>query len=79
MHASGPQRGTSYAPATARVRPAAGGSADPAARFVSARQMAHELGEILREGGSWGDADVLVGNAVAEARLAQRQLPPPDK
>ncbi|HEY0482736.1 MAG TPA: serine/threonine-protein kinase [Kofleriaceae bacterium] len=51
-------------------------SQDPEARFVSARQMAHELGEILREGDSWGDADVLVGNAVAEARIAQRQLPP---
>jgi len=25
-------------------------AADPAARFVSARQMAHELGEVLREG-----------------------------
>jgi serine/threonine protein kinase len=54
-------------------------SADPAARFVSARQMAHELGEILREGGreggSWGDADVIVGTAVAEARIAQGSLP----
>jgi serine/threonine protein kinase len=50
---------------------------DPAARFVSARQMAHEIGEILREGDSWGDADVLVGNAVAEARIAQSNLPPP--
>jgi serine/threonine protein kinase len=49
-------------------------SQDPEARFVSASQMAHELGEILREGDSWGDADVLVGNAVAtavaEARIA---------
>lgn len=52
-------------------------SADPAARFVSARQMAHELGEILREGGSWGDADVLVGTAVAEARIAANSLPAP--
>jgi eukaryotic-like serine/threonine-protein kinase len=43
---------------------------DPAARFVSARQLAHELGEILREGGPWGDADVIVGTAVAEARIA---------
>lgn len=51
-------------------------AADPADRFVSARQMAHELGEILREGGSWGDADVLVGTAVAEARIAAAQLPP---
>jgi serine/threonine-protein kinase len=52
-------------------------SLDPGARFVSARQMAHEFGEILREGDSWGDADVLVGNAVAEARIAQQSLPPP--
>ena len=52
-------------------------SQDPGQRFVSARQMAHEIGEILREGGSWGDADVLIGNAVAEARIAQSQLPPP--
>lgn len=52
-------------------------SQDPAARFVSARQMAHEIGEILRDGDSWGDADVLVGNAVAEARIAQQNLPPP--
>jgi len=56
-------------------------SADPASRFVSARQMAHELGEILREGGregaSWGDADVIVGTAVAEARVALSSLPPP--
>ena len=55
-------------------------SADPAARFVSARQMAHELGEILRDGGregaSWGDADVIVGTAVAETRIAHRNLPP---
>jgi serine/threonine-protein kinase len=51
-------------------------SADPADRFVSARQMAHELGEILREGGSWGDADVLVGTAVAETRIAMANLPP---
>lgn len=52
-------------------------AADPAARFVSARQMAHELGEILRDGDSWGDADVIVGTAVAEARIAQTRLPPP--
>jgi serine/threonine-protein kinase len=55
-------------------------SADPAARFVSARQMAHELGEVLREGGreggSWGDADVIVGTAVAEARIALNAVPP---
>jgi serine/threonine protein kinase len=48
---------------------------EPEQRFVSARQMAHEIGEILREGDSWGDADVLVGNAVAEARIAQASLP----
>jgi serine/threonine-protein kinase len=55
---------------------------DPAARFVSARQMAHELGEILREGGreggSWGDADVIVGTAVAEARIALSNLQDPE-
>jgi serine/threonine protein kinase len=50
-------------------------SLDPASRFISARQMAHELGEILREGGSWGDADVIIGTAVAEARIAQGNLP----
>src|SRR5204863_8929626 len=49
---------------------------EPDARFVSARQMAHEFGEILRGEESWGDADVLVGNAVAEARIAQANLPP---
>ena len=38
--------------------------------------MAHELNEILRGEDSWGDADVLVGNAVAEARVGQAQLPP---
>jgi len=47
---------------------------DPAERFVSARQMAHQIGEILRED-SWGDADVLIGTAVAEARIAQGNLP----
>jgi len=49
-------------------------SKDPADRFVSARQMAHQIGEILRED-SWGDADVLIGTAVAEARIAQGNLP----
>jgi len=49
-------------------------SKDPADRFVSARQMAHTIGEILRED-SWGDADVLIGTAVAEARIAQGKLP----
>jgi hypothetical protein len=43
--------------------------------------MAHELGEILRDGGrdggSWGDADVIVGTAVAEARIAQGAATPP--
>ena len=56
-------------------------SPDPADRFISARQMAHELGEILRDGGrdggSWGDADVIVGTAVAEARIAQGAATPP--
>ncbi|HEX3762278.1 MAG TPA: serine/threonine-protein kinase [Kofleriaceae bacterium] len=51
-------------------------SKEPEARFVSARQMAHELNEILRGEDSWGDADVLVGNAVAEARVGMAQLPP---
>ena len=51
-------------------------AADPARRFGSAREMAHEFSEVLREGGSWGDADVVVGTAVAEARLAAQSMPP---
>lgn len=46
-------------------------AADPAARFPSARAMVHELSEIMRLDDSWGDADVIVGNAVAEARAAR--------
>ena len=41
------------------------------ARRTSARAMAQELGEILRESGPWIDADVLVGRTVAQARDAQ--------
>ena len=52
-------------------------SAKPDDRHPSARAMAHELNEILaKEAGSWGDADVIVGSAVAEARLAKPRLPP---
>lgn len=46
-------------------------AADPAARFSSARAMVHELSEILRVDDSWADADVIVSNAVAEARAAR--------
>ncbi len=46
-------------------------SADPEKRFPSARAMVHELNEILRVDDSWGDADVIVGDAVAEARAAR--------
>jgi serine/threonine protein kinase len=49
-------------------------AAEPAARFPSARAMVHELNEILRTDDSWGDADVLVGSAVAEARAAKHRL-----
>jgi serine/threonine protein kinase len=49
-------------------------AADPAARFESARAMVHELSEILRVDDSWGDADVIVGTAVAEARAARHEL-----
>jgi serine/threonine-protein kinase len=41
---------------------------DPEARFASARAMVHEISEIMRLDDSWGDADLLVGNAVADAR-----------
>lgn len=50
-------------------------AADPAARFPSARAMVHELSEILRVDDSWADADVIVGNAVQEARAARQGLP----
>ncbi len=49
-------------------------AADPKARQTSARAMVHELNEILRKDDSWGDADVLVSNAVAEARIAKQRL-----
>jgi eukaryotic-like serine/threonine-protein kinase len=49
-------------------------SPDPKARFASARAMVHELSEILRVDDSWGDADVIVGNAVMQARAARQQL-----
>ncbi len=48
-------------------------AADPASRFNSAREMAHELNEIMREDDSWGDADMIVSTAVAEARIAQKR------
>jgi eukaryotic-like serine/threonine-protein kinase len=51
--------------------------ADPAKRFVSAREMAHELNEVLRTGESWGDPDAIIGAAVAEARVAKAKLPAP--
>jgi eukaryotic-like serine/threonine-protein kinase len=41
------------------------------ARRTSARAMVQELGEIMRESGSWIDSDVLVGRTVAQARDAQ--------
>jgi serine/threonine-protein kinase len=48
---------------------------DPAKRFPSARAFAHELNEILRrDEKTWGDADALVSNAVAEARQAKQRL-----
>jgi serine/threonine protein kinase len=50
-------------------------AADPDKRFPSARYMANELGEVLREQG-WGDADMIVANAVAEARASLQLLPP---
>jgi eukaryotic-like serine/threonine-protein kinase len=49
-------------------------SADPAARFESARAMVHEFSEIMRIDESWGDADVIVGTAVEQARAARRDL-----
>ena len=50
---------------------------DPAKRFANAREFAHELSEVLREdGGTWGDADMIVANAVAEARVAKNRVPP---
>ncbi|HTR55879.1 MAG TPA: serine/threonine-protein kinase [Kofleriaceae bacterium] len=49
-------------------------AADPAKRFVSARYMADELGETLRASG-WGDGDMIVASAVAEARASLQQVP----
>jgi eukaryotic-like serine/threonine-protein kinase len=49
-------------------------NADPAARFKSAREMAHEFSEIMRTDATWGDPDVLIGTAVAEARMAKNRL-----
>ena len=48
--------------------------ADPAGRQESARAVAYELGEALREGGPRGDADEIVVNAVARARSAKKRL-----
>ncbi len=50
-------------------------SPEPEKRFASAREMAHELGEVLRTGGSWGDADMIIAGAVAEARAAKGKVP----
>jgi serine/threonine protein kinase len=50
--------------------------AEPTKRFPSAREMAHELSEVLRVGGTWGDADAIVGSAVADTRAAKQRLPP---
>jgi serine/threonine-protein kinase len=47
---------------------------DPAARQESARAVAYELGEALREGGPRGDADEIVVNAVARAQSAKKRL-----
>ncbi len=52
-------------------------SADPAARFASARVMLAELSEIVRLDMSWRDPDELVGAAVSEARDAQHRLTEP--
>ena len=52
-------------------------SVNPEFRPVSARAMAHELNEILaKEAGTWGDADVIISTAVAEARMAKPTVPP---
>jgi hypothetical protein len=39
--------------------------------------MVHELSEIMRLDDSWGDADVIVGTAVNEARAARLKLAEP--
>ena len=43
---------------------------EPSARFGSARAMANELSNVLREC-DWGDGDGIVANAVAQARAAR--------
>jgi serine/threonine-protein kinase len=48
---------------------------DPAKRFPTARYMAEEFSETLRDQG-WGDADLIVANAVAEARASLQLVPP---
>ena len=48
---------------------------DPAKRFDSAREMAAVFSEILREGESWGDADLIVSDAVGQSRLALQRAP----
>jgi eukaryotic-like serine/threonine-protein kinase len=45
-------------------------SPDPAQRFASARDMLMVFSEILREGTSWGDADMIVRDAVSLSRMA---------
>jgi serine/threonine protein kinase len=47
---------------------------EPTARFASARAMANDLSNVLRES-DWGDADGVVANAVAQARAARHRLP----
>ena len=52
-------------------------SPDPAARFRSAREMAAVFSEVLREGASWGDADLIVADAVGMSRMALQSEPQP--
>jgi eukaryotic-like serine/threonine-protein kinase len=49
-------------------------SPEPDQRQASARAVAYELGEHLREGGPWGDADEIVATAVSQAQTARRNL-----
>ena len=49
-------------------------TADPEQRFPSARYMANELGDVLREC-DWGDGDGIVAAAVGESRASLQQLP----
>jgi serine/threonine protein kinase len=48
------------------------------ARRSSARHLAQELGEILRESGPWIDSDVIVGRTVSQAREDQAAETAPD-